>query len=137
MNPHHVTLVQTSFGMVAPIAEQAAVIFYDELFRLDPKLRPLFKDDMAEQRRKLMMMLGMAVNGLTNWEQVAPTVRTLGRQHVAYGATRADYDTVGAALIMTLATGLGEAFTPEVREAWIACFGVLSSEMLQAAEEAA
>jgi hemoglobin-like flavoprotein len=130
MTPQQQTLVQSSFALVAPIADQAAVIFYDDLFRRDPKLRALFKGDMAEQRRKLMAMLGAAVANLQNWEQVAPVVRALGRRHVGYGVTRQDYDSVGAALIQTLETGLGEAFTPEIRDAWIACYGVVARDML-------
>ena len=43
MTPEQVTLVQESFELVVPIAETAAVLFYDRLFELDPSLRPLFK----------------------------------------------------------------------------------------------
>lgn len=136
MNPEQIDLVQGSFAKVAPIADQAAVIFYDELFERDPSLRVLFTHDMAEQRRKLMMMLGTAVSNLKDWDAVAGAVQDLGQRHVSYGVTPAHYATVGAALIATLEKGLGDAFTPEVREAWIACFGVVSAEMLAGAEKA-
>jgi nitric oxide dioxygenase len=61
MTPAQQTLVQTSFAKVAPIADLAATIFYEELFDRDPKLRALFKEDMTEQRQKLMAMLATAV----------------------------------------------------------------------------
>lgn len=137
MNPHQIELVQTSFGKVAPIADQAAVIFYEELFARDPSLRALFADDMTEQRRKLMTMLGTAVNGLRNWEAVQPVVAQLGARHVGYGVRPEHYATVGAALLAALATGLGPDFTPEVEAAWTEVYGALSSEMLKAAETAA
>jgi hemoglobin-like flavoprotein len=136
MNPQEIELVKSSFAKVAPIADAAAVIFYDELFERDPKLRSLFAEDMTEQRRKLMMMLGTAVNGLDDWGSVAGHVSTLGERHVSYGVTSDDYDTVGAALIETLSKGLGDEFTPDVREAWIACYTVVSGAMLDAAESA-
>lgn len=133
MTPEQKTLVKTSFAKVVPIADTAAILFYDNLFARDPKLRSLFKVDMAEQRRKLMVMLATAINGLDNWGQLAPAVRTLGERHVDYGVTPADYNTVGAALIQTLETGLGADFTPDVRAAWLACYSAIVGEMLPAA----
>jgi hemoglobin-like flavoprotein len=50
-------LVQQSFALIMPIADDAAALFYRRLFELDPSLERMFKGDMAEQRRKLMQML--------------------------------------------------------------------------------
>jgi len=47
------------------------------------------------------------------------------------------YATVGSALLWTLEQGLGEQFTPEVREAWTAAYGLLAQVMQQGAEAAA
>jgi nitric oxide dioxygenase len=47
------------------------------------------------------------------------------------------YDTVAEALLWTLEKGLGEAFTPETRQAWITVYGVLASTMKDAAKAAA
>ena len=38
MTPRQQNLIKEFFGMVAPIADQAAIIFYDRLFELDPSL---------------------------------------------------------------------------------------------------
>jgi hemoglobin-like flavoprotein len=125
-------LVRTSFEKIVPIADTAAVLFYDELFRRDPRLRHLFKNDMAEQRRKLMQMLAVAVAHLDSWDTIASAVRALGQRHRGYGVVPADYATVGAALITTLEGGLGDAFTPDVRAAWNACVTAIAGEMLEA-----
>ncbi len=130
MTPEQKVLVQTSFAKVAPIADQAAVLFYDDLFQRDPSLRTLFKGDMAEQRRKLMQMLATAVAHLNDWDKIANAVRELGRRHIGYGVKPPQYETVGAALIATLEKGLGGDFTPEIREAWVACYGTVTAEML-------
>jgi hemoglobin-like flavoprotein len=37
------------------------------------------------------------------------------------------YDSVGTALLWTLEQGLGEAFTPEVRDAWTEAYLYVSS----------
>jgi hemoglobin-like flavoprotein len=47
------------------------------------------------------------------------------------------YATVGGALIKTLREGLGDAFTPEVHDAWAAMYGIVSRTMIEAAREGA
>lgn len=128
-----VTLVQNSFAVIAPIADDAAALFYRRLFEIDPGLRSLFKDDMAEQRRKLMQMLTAAVKGLSHLDRLLPVVEELGRRHAGYGVTDAHYETVGTALLWTLEKGLGKAFTPEAREAWTTVYRTLATTMQNAA----
>jgi hemoglobin-like flavoprotein len=133
MTPEQIVSVQESFQKVATIAEQAAEIFYRTLFDLDPRLKSLFHSDMTEQGRKLMHIIGVAVHGLNNPEALIPAVQDLGRRHVQYGVQEKDYETVGKALISTLEQGLGPDFTPQVREAWLATYALLSGVMKQAA----
>jgi len=135
MTPEQVKLVQDSFAKVAPIAPQAADIFYDRLFEIAPEMRPLFPSEMADQKQKLMAMLATAVSNLNQLEKILPAVEDLGRRHVGYGVTSAHYKPVGEALIYTLERGLGPDFTPETKEAWIATFTALSGVMTKAAEE--
>jgi hemoglobin-like flavoprotein len=128
-----IALVQETFATITPIADDAAVLFYRRLFELDPRLQRMFRGDMADQRRKLMQMLTAAVKGLSRLDQLVPVVEDLGRRHAGYGVDDAHYDAVGAALLWTLEKGLGQAFTPEVREAWTTVYGVLASTMKTAA----
>jgi hemoglobin-like flavoprotein len=137
MTPRQIELVQQSFAQVQPIAATAADLFYDRLFTLDPGVRAMFKGDMARQKTLLMAMLAAAVNGLRDLDKLAPVVRQLGARHVGYGVKAEHYPIVGGALLWTLEQGLGEAFTPEVREAWTAAYGLLSDVMQQGASEAA
>ncbi|WP_238367221.1 globin family protein [Mesobacterium pallidum] len=120
-----------------PIAGPAADIFYDRLFEIAPQVRPLFPEDMTDQKKKLMQMLAVAVNGLTKLDEILPAVQDLGRRHAGYAVTSEHYDHVGAALIFTLGKGLGDDFTPETREAWVETYGVLASVMIEAQEGAA
>jgi hemoglobin-like flavoprotein len=128
-----ITLVQETFGVIAPIADDAAMLFYQRLFELDPSLRRMFGSDMREQRRKLMQMLTAAVKGLDRLDRLVPVVEDLGRRHAGYGVGDEHYDTVGAALLWTLEMGLGAAFTRDVKEAWAAVYGLLASTMKNAA----
>jgi nitric oxide dioxygenase len=135
MTPAQKQLVQASFARLAPSADAVAAMFYGELFGLDPDLRKLFKSDLVEQGRKLMSMLSTAIANLDRLVSIAPAVRDLGRRHAAYGVKPADYETVACALIATLKQGLGNDFTPALREAWVNCYGVLANEMKAGASE--
>jgi len=133
MTPEKIALVRSSWQQVLPISDSAAKLFYGQLFELDPSLRSMFKGDMAEQGRKLMTIINTAVNSLDNLGPILGAVEDMGRRHVAYGVTEAHYDTVGSALIWTLGKGLGEQFTPAVKDAWVETYTTLASAMKQAA----
>jgi hemoglobin-like flavoprotein len=130
-------LVQETFATIAPIADDAAALFYRRLFDIDPSLQRMFRGDMAEQRKRLMQMIAVAVKGLDRLEQLVPAVQDLGRRHAGYGVEDRHYETVGKALLWTLEKGLGSAFTPEVRAAWTAVYGVLATTMKEASREVA
>jgi hemoglobin-like flavoprotein len=135
LSARDVALVQASFERVLPIADDAAALFYSRLFELDPSLRPLFRNDMKVQGRALMGTIRVAVAGLSRVDQIVPTVQALGRRHATYGVKDEHYATVGSALLWTLEQGLGDAFTPETRAAWVQVYTVLAETMQQAAAE--
>lgn len=134
MTPRQVQLVQESWQQVLPVADDAAQLFYVRLFGLDPSLRAMFRGDMEEQGRKLMSMIDFAVKALTRLDSLLPGLRALGERHGRYGVRDEHYDTVAQALIWTLQKGLGESFTPEVKQAWVAAYRVLSTTMKEAAK---
>jgi len=136
VDSHQKELVQSSFAKVVPIADKAADLFYDRLFSIDPVLRPLFKGDLKEQKKKLMQMLAGAVKGLDDMDTLVPVVRQLGARHAGYGVKDEHYETVAAALLWTLSKGLGEAFTSETREAWVEVYGIISTVMQEGARTA-
>ena len=137
MTPDEVSLIRTSWAAVEPIADTAAGLFYGRLFELDPTIERLFRrTDMAAQRKVLMQTLTVVVKSLDRLEQIVPAVQALGRRHAGYGVREAHYATVGSALLWTLEQGLGEAFTPPVRDAWATAYGTLASVMIDAANTA-
>jgi hemoglobin-like flavoprotein/uncharacterized protein YjiS (DUF1127 family) len=138
VNPQSKRLVQESWRQVAPIADAAAERFYQRLFEIDPPTRKLFHvGRMAEQRRKVVQALTLAVEGLDNLDALLPAIRDLGRRHDAYGVNDRHYESVGVALLWTLQQGLGAAWTPALASAWTEVYVLLSDAMRQAAREAA
>ncbi|MBX9701469.1 MAG: hypothetical protein K2X74_18690 [Acetobacteraceae bacterium] len=134
MTPTQISLLRESFAAVTPIAEEAAALFYERLFTLDPGLRPLFAGtDMAAQGRKLMQALAYVVGALDAPANMLAALRSLGERHAGYGVEERHYATVGQALLWTLGQGLGARFTPAMHEAWAAAYAVVSVTMIDAA----
>ena len=137
MTPEQITLVQEIFKQVQPIAAQAADLFYGRLFEIAPQVRTLFPEDLTEQKRKLMAMLGTAVGSLHRISEIVPAVQALGRRHAGYKVTAEHYKPVGEALIWTLEQGRGDAFTPPIKTAWLEAYTMLANVMKEAAEAVA
>lgn len=137
MTPQQIRLIRTSFEPLKPLAGTVAEAFYAQLFARDPALRALFRGgDMAEQGERLMQMLSAAIDLLDRPGALMPVLLRLGQRHVSYGVEAAHYDSVGAALLETLAAGLGDAFTPEVREAWTTMYQLVARTMQEGADAA-
>jgi hemoglobin-like flavoprotein len=130
------TLVRDTFDKVVPMAGLAADLFYDRLFYLAPGLRRMFPADMRDQKRKLMVMIATAVQGLHDLATLVPQVKALGARHAGYGVEAAHYDVVGEALLWTLERGLGNAFTAEVKQAWTRVYVLLATTMQAGANDA-
>jgi len=134
LSSEHKQLVANSWKKLDPIAEQAAAMFYQRLFELNPEARKLFKVDIKTQGQRLMEMIGGAVSNLDNLETVLPEIKASGVRHKAYGVKPEDYDTVAAALLWTLEKGLGEDFNDDTRTAWVEVYTIVAQAMQDAAE---
>lgn len=133
LSPQAIELVRKSWAAVMPISDAAASLFYERLFELDPSVRPLFKGDMREQKKKLMQTLAIAVDGLSSLDKLVPVLKALGVRHAGYMVQDRHYDLVGQALLWTLREGLGNAFTPDVESAWAKVYGLVAETMRTAA----
>jgi len=133
VTPQQVALVQASFAKVAPIAEEAAALFYGRLFETAPETRALFTGDMSAQGQKLMAAISTVVTNLDDLGAVVPVAQELAKRHVGYGVRAEHYVPVGAALLWTLEKGLGDDFTADVGAAWAEAYTTLSQVMVAAA----
>ena len=125
-------IVRQTWRAVLPVGDTFAELFYGRLFAVDPGLRKLFRGDMVEQGRNLTAMLSVAAANVGKPERIMVALRQLGRRHVAYGVKPKDFQTMEDALLFALEHALIDVFTPEVKAAWQAAYGLLSSPMLEA-----
>lgn len=132
MTKDQIALMQKSWARVLPMKAQVGMIFYGKLFEAAPQVRHLFKDDVSAQAGKLVMILGYVVAKLNHMEELLPEVKKLGERHRHFGAEPAHYEVVGQCLIETLEEGLGNDWTPEVRDAWVTAYNTLKNVMIVA-----
>lgn len=130
-----IRLLRGSFALIEPQANIAAMIFYRNLFALDPSLRPLFHTSIELQGRKLMEALGYTLATLEKPDDLVPVLESLGRRHVLYGTKDEHYATVNQALLQTLGDCLNEKFTPEVKAAWEKALAFVATTMRHGAKD--
>jgi hemoglobin-like flavoprotein len=121
--------------MIAPLADTFALIFYDRFFYLEPAVRPLFINDMALQREKLMGMMAFIVRGLDKPDSFIPEVREMGLRHASYRVEPEHYPILIEAIIMALEECLGGKLTEEMGAAWKKALRFVSDVMLAGAAE--
>ncbi|HKS38093.1 MAG TPA: globin family protein [Verrucomicrobiae bacterium] len=132
MNSRQIELIRSTFVQVESIADQATALFYERLFELDPALRPMFSVRTSADGTRLMRTVKSAVNLLDRPYALVSAMEALGRRHLAGGVKDEHYVTIGAALLWTLERGLGHAFTPDVKNAWLT-FYLLTANTMKAA----
>lgn len=133
ITPRQIQLIQQSFAKVEPISDKAAEIFYNKLFEYEPSVRPMFKSNMQNQGRKLMSTLKVAVKALDDLDGLVPVLQKMAVKHVEYGVRAEHYTPVGNALLYALKVGLGEDWTPELRQAWVEVYRLIAKTMKDAA----
>jgi hemoglobin-like flavoprotein len=115
-------LVRTTFAQLVPHEGRLADLLYQELFRLEPNAKALFRGDLPEQQKKLMRMLRVAVENIDDPAQLQPMLYNLGMIHKSYGIEPHHFISFGTALNSAIRTVLQEKFTREVEESWSAAY---------------
>lgn len=131
-------LLRRSFELVAEREPQLTLRFYDILFARYPQARPLFgRNAQARQAEMLQSALVSVLDHLEDASWLSETLMALGKKHVEYGVTDEMYEWVGASLLATLAEVAGDAWTAEIRNAWIDAYGAIAALMQRGAREIA
>src|SRR5262245_16556580 len=132
MTPEAIRLVRETWAQLEATRLELAHAFYGHLFRIAPDTKRLFSHiPPAVQEEKFADMLNEIVRVIDRPYQLLPQVALLGRRHMQYGVTAADYAPVGDALLMTLEEKLGTAFTPRVHAAWREAYQTLAHTMVR------
>jgi hemoglobin-like flavoprotein len=134
-------LISDSWRLVDGLGTTVSDLFYRRLFEVAPQFRPLFKDDLEPQKRKLFSMLRFIVRSVdwpdSAWNEQVDADKdfflimlALGRRHSdLYHVPAESYAAVCDALLWTLDYGLGKEFTPDTRRAWERVYSLIATTM--------
>lgn len=132
VTPDQVQTIRLTFVQVMNRKKEAGRMFYDRLFEIAPETRALFAIDIDEQASKLMDTLAVAISSLKDMPSLIVILEAMAVRHASYGVRDEHYDKVGEALLWTLERILGDAFTPQVKQAWAALYGTVATVMRRA-----
>ncbi|HEX2679205.1 MAG TPA: globin domain-containing protein [Polyangiales bacterium] len=133
----NVPLLRSSFELVVERAPDVTHRFYDIFFERYPQVRPMFnRNSRDKQEQMLTQALVMVMEHLEDAPWLTRTLESLGEKHVHYGVKNEMYGWVGECLLAALAGAAGEAWTPELEQAWSEAYGAISSLMLRGAARA-
>ncbi len=135
--PEEIRLIRETATILGQSEVSATNLFYANLFRTAPAVRPMFPEDMFAQSAKLWESVVTVVEALDNLDRIAPTLRDLGRRHVGYGAQPAHYDLVAATLIATIGALSSDIWTPAHETAWQKALNIVCAVMIAGADELA
>ena len=129
-----IEILEQSFETIRPNVDEFVNSFYENLFTANPETKALFvTSDMEAQKDKLVNSLLLVVENLRMPDVLHEVLEALGEVHVKYGALPEHYPLVGSALLTTFEQYLGYEWTPQVKQAWVDAYEVLSQIMIDGA----
>jgi hemoglobin-like flavoprotein len=133
----NVPLLRSSFDLVVTNSPDITRRFYDIFFANYPQVRPMFsRNSRDKQEQMLTQALVLVMEHLEDAPWLTTTLQGMGEKHVSYGVRDEMYGWVGESLLTALGEAAGEAWTPELQQAWADAFGAISGLMLAGAARA-
>ncbi len=128
-------LLEQSFELIKPRADEFASSFYEFLFKDYSQTQSLFSDaDMGEQRKKLVKSLVLIVDAMNRSDELSSSLKGLGIRHVKYGVLPEHYPMVGRSLLKSFELHLGSAWTEEIEQTWKDAYETIAQLMLEGAD---
>lgn len=111
--------LRKSFALLERQSHVAALVFYQNLFKLDPELRSSFDADIESRAYTLMDKLANALSLLEKPDELTPALEDLGSKHLEYNSSDDNFKNVAQALLQMLSNVLGKSLDDETQQAWV------------------
>jgi hemoglobin-like flavoprotein len=123
-------LLETSLALVDTPDDGLTTRFYAILFARYPAVRPMFREDTAQQAKMLRSAIISVVDHLDDPIWLTETLGELGARHAGWGVLAEMYDTVTECMVAAMAELGGDAWTPYMTDAWVEALNAVSGLML-------
>ncbi|MDA7946358.1 MAG: hemin receptor [Hyphomicrobiaceae bacterium] len=118
VSAENIRVLRETYLAVEPASDLVATLFFRRLDEIAPEVRPFLGEDINEQRKQLLISLGLAVAALDRFDDIIPALKLLGSKYRTMGVTELHYGAVGEALIWTLKQSLGSKWSADAEDAW-------------------
>ena len=140
MTPESARQVQRSFQHVVPHGDELVEAVFPRLAEAEPRLAPLFPADSAPHRRRFLIGLAFAVDGLDDVDQMIHGLCALGAACRHAGIGDGEVAAIRKALLDTFAQALGgqargSRWTVELEATWLEAAVCLGEAILQQAAQ--
>jgi hemoglobin-like flavoprotein len=141
LTEREIDIVQQTFARVAMLgAGNVGKVVFLNIFEIAPEAKGLFpwgndpnhlvNGRLEAHAGNVVATVGTAVSLLRDLGTLVPVLQELGKKHVGYKVVPEHYDVVGQALIKSLRTALGSAFTQAVENSWLKVFTIVKTTMV-------
>ncbi|KAK9244488.1 globin-like protein [Lipomyces tetrasporus] len=132
-----VKIVKATVPVLATRGATVTAHFYSNLLRDNPELKNIFNttnQTNGHQSRALAGAVYAYAAHIDELGALSPAVKRICHKHASLYIRPGQYEIVGKYLLGAFQEVLGNAFTPEVRDAWAAAYWQLAKIMIDAEE---
>lgn len=130
-----ITAIKETIPLVSQEAENVTSRMYEILFSKYPETKPLFANAASDQHKKLAGAIAAFAGNIDNLGALGGAVEKMAQSHVNTNVLPLHYPMVADALITAMGDVLGEAFTPERKNAWVEAYTFLATILMQREQE--
>lgn len=106
--------------------------FYQQMFEHHPETRPLFPENLMEQKRTLLSTLDNVINGIEYIDELEKELLELGKHHKNIGIKKEMFNAFISTIVETANSSSDYRLTNEELIAWENAFREISNIMLKA-----
>lgn len=125
----HINIVKSTAPIVKEHGKTITAAFYHNMLQAHPELKNYFSlrnQQTGAQQAALANAVFAAASYIDDLPQIRAAVERIAHKHVSLFVKPEQYAVVGEFLVGAFAEVLGDALTPEIKEAWIAAYGQLA-----------
>ncbi|EPQ26221.1 uncharacterized protein PFL1_06156 [Pseudozyma flocculosa PF-1] len=135
LTSQQVAIIQATVPVLKQHGEHITTTFYRHLLEENPALKNVFgMTNMLTGRQPKALAHGLLAyaSHITEPAVLADFVEKVSHKHASLGVEPAQYAVVGKYLLAAMAEVLGgDAFTPDVHDAWAAAYWILANIMIE------
>jgi hemoglobin-like flavoprotein len=124
-------IIKLSFTQLINQKVNIAECFYNNLFEMQPLIKPLFKTDRKVIEKHFYDLISLAVNKIDNFEELKPILLELGKRHKEYRAKMYHFEVVKAAFILSIQYELKHECNETMTIAWSTYIDNISQVMIE------